>query len=720
MVLQGERIFKEVDVGNFHVQKGRQRVLELGDNPPPRMAHWRNNLTALSHDFNLYFAAYGDKIHITRPYDLCQTLSIIPDLVLHLPSSAQGINVGGYIDQHRPHNVNNMKIGKLGDFEILLIACDDGDVIGYYTRVLEREVEEGGRPPGSECDSPTSYTQPFFHDNVGISAWGLAIHQVSRLIAVGSNHREVTVFQPALSVGYDRQTGSRYFQDRTGNSWPGRSFPSGASRFTPVGKLDLGSEALGDFEHKDCRLTLPLGPSGSNIPSIDFVSDENGEAGVVLATDVNGKLWSLNLSRRETLEWPEIHQEPGFAQVFDEFETRGWGVLCIPTSYFMLVKSPQEALGVTNLDSVIKLKTESSTHCLQSLDISSSVPSLRNSSMVHPSCSFFHPSYQPLLSELVLETCPTPPVQSGSSWSVVHSCILDLLQNYRITKHMVYQPTSVPECHGDDWVERLMDILRSENWYSDAVGEWMLETHSRVTHHWKEGGAFFDAIKALQFLLQLPIDIRYRINSWEGLHKAMADGEVFGNEGLELTRLSLAQVMSLKKKKQAIPHLQEGNMAVIRTSAHDIEVIPPNTNMISTLCRNFLQQTLPHEILQDTLDRFDRLNMFAVIPELSLLVVASQKGRVALFTLTRLEDDFSDVGPVLMIRLDRILPPTEHEVDFRPNVPLLGMAVGPLQGKDKDGGMQRKIWRLILHYMDHTVLSYELKRGGDADGLVVL
>lgn len=141
--------------------------------------------------------------------------------------------------------------------------------------------------------------------------------------------------------------------------------------------------------------------------------------------------------------------------------------------------------------------------------------------------------------------------------------------------------------------------------------------------------------------------------------------------------------------------------------------------MLSTICRKFLEQTLPNERTQEFLDRFDRLNMFAVIPELSLLVVASQKGRVGLFTLTRLEDDFADVGPVLMMRLDHILPLTIHEKEFRPNIPLMGMAVGPLQGKDKDGGVQRRVWRLMLHYMDHTVLSYELKRDEGLDGLEI-
>ena len=241
---------------------------------------------------------------------------------------------------------------------------------------------------------------------------------------------------------------------------------------------------------------------------------------------------------------------------------------------------PQEALGIQNLDSMFKLKSESSTHCLQSLDISSCVPSLTTSSMIHPSCSFFHPFGQPVLNRLTLETCPTPPVKVGSSWSVVHSCILGLLQNYRTMKHLVFQPTWIPGFNRDDWVDRMTDALQSEDWYSDAIGAWMVETHFRVAHQWKESQTFFDTLKAFRFLLQLPIEIRYQINSWQGLHKAMADVEEHGNESLEsLTRLSLDQVQYIKKKKQPIPRLQKGNMAVIRTSARDIELIPPNPNM---------------------------------------------------------------------------------------------------------------------------------------------
>ncbi|KAG4438132.1 hypothetical protein IFR05_006379 [Cadophora sp. M221] len=713
-----KRFFEAVNVGNFHVQKGIPRALEYKDRNRPRIAYWRNNLTVLSHDFDLYFAAYGDKIHVLRPLDLHQTLPTTPDLVLDLPRSPLGTNIRGYINQIHPHDVNNMKVGKLGEFEILLIACDDGDLLAYYTRLLERNVNAAD----SSCsDASTTHIQPFFHENVGISAWGLAIHQVSRLIAVGTNNSDVHVFQPALAVRYDAETGGRYNQEGTSSDWPERCFTATTSSFTPVSKLDFGSAALGDFERKDCRLVLELGPSGSNIPSIDFVSDENGEASVVLATDVNGKLWSLSLSRNETLEWPEIHQNPSHLPLFDdEFEPRGWGVLCIPISCFMLVKSPQEALGVKQLQFALQLDTESPMHCLQSLDVTPDTVKY-NTSSLHPSCSFFVKPLQDPPNELTLESGPTlPQVESDPPFSDLRALVLDILSNAEDTKYMVQQPTHIPGFQSEDWVKCMIALLQSEDWYSHAVGRWLEETYSDVGCRWDGGALFYDDIKALQFLLQLPITVRYRINTWDKLQRAMMEIEDSEKANSKRPELTQTQWASVVKKMQAIPQLQEGQIAIIRTSAQDIELIPPNTDMLSTICRNFLQQKLPRQVIQESLDRFDRLNMFAVIPELFLLVVASQKGRVGLFTLTRLENDFSQAGPAVMFRHEHVLPFTAHEKGFRPFLPLLGVAVGPLQGKDKHGGVQRKIWRLILHYTDHTILSYELKRKGIMGSLEIL
>lgn len=87
----------------------------------------------------------------------------------------------------------------------------------------------------------------FFHENVGISAWGLAVHQYSRLIAVGTNNSNVHVFQPALAVCYDAETGGRYYQEGTSSNCPDRCFTAATSPFTLVSTLDFGSAALGDF-----------------------------------------------------------------------------------------------------------------------------------------------------------------------------------------------------------------------------------------------------------------------------------------------------------------------------------------------------------------------------------------------------------------------------------------------------------------------------------------
>jgi hypothetical protein len=68
------------------------------------------------------------------------------------------------------HNVNHIIVGNLGVLEIVLMACDDGDVIAYYTHTIQAAIKSPGNQP----------IRPFFHENVGISAWGLAVHSKSR------------------------------------------------------------------------------------------------------------------------------------------------------------------------------------------------------------------------------------------------------------------------------------------------------------------------------------------------------------------------------------------------------------------------------------------------------------------------------------------------------------------------------------------------------------
>lgn len=111
---------------------------------------------------------------------------------------------------------------------------------------------------------------------------------------------------------------------------------------------------------------------------------------------------------------------------------------------------------------------------------------------------------------------------------------------------------------------------------------------------------------------------------------------------------------------------------------------------------------------------YHRLNMIAKISELSLLVVASQIGIVALFTLTRLENGFSQHGPVVMLRLDLVLPFIQQISVLDNDVPLLGIAVSPQPSSepwDARKSTRPRRWRLMLTFFGGAVMSYELSRG---------
>lgn len=187
-----------------------------------------------------------------------------------------------------------MIVGNLGNLEILLLACDDGDIIAYYTHNIQAAIGSG-----SERQQEI---QPFFHDNVGISAWGLAVHEQSRLIAVSSNNREVVIF------AFGCTTGSR---------------PSSIVcdlELSDLSQLDLIdtrdvlfptiTQAQSTDRSNNFRKVLKLGVEGHNIPSIDFSNGSNGEAHSVLATDIVGNLWILDIWGDEVKRMPTIQKVP--------------------------------------------------------------------------------------------------------------------------------------------------------------------------------------------------------------------------------------------------------------------------------------------------------------------------------------------------------------------------------------------------------------------------
>lgn len=126
-----------------------------------------------------------------------------PGAVIKLPVSGLGLEAP--ICNLRPHDVNHIIASSFGAEEILLIACDDGDVLGYQTRSIERLLEE---KDASDCNytSDQDHVGPFFHVNVGHSAWGLAAHKESRQIAISANSHRITVYSFGLTTRTSNET----------------------------------------------------------------------------------------------------------------------------------------------------------------------------------------------------------------------------------------------------------------------------------------------------------------------------------------------------------------------------------------------------------------------------------------------------------------------------------------------------------------------------------
>ena len=160
--------------------------------------------------------ANQDSIYVYQLTFPTQQFTAQPALVLDLPECLSGTRTGE-VDPFHPHAVNRLHVGNLGLEEILLVSCDDGDVIGYHTSAIQQVIDTREQlwrwrqqyqdPPGLGSARPDSnlneaeddLPEAFFHMNVGRSAWGLAVHEKARLIAVSANSHVITLFAFALT-----------------------------------------------------------------------------------------------------------------------------------------------------------------------------------------------------------------------------------------------------------------------------------------------------------------------------------------------------------------------------------------------------------------------------------------------------------------------------------------------------------------------------------------
>ncbi|KAJ4414663.1 hypothetical protein N0V82_007776 [Gnomoniopsis sp. IMI 355080] len=313
----------------------------------PRVARMRMNLTSLSQHYDLYFVAYRGYIHVYRPnHNARLTIQGRPLLILDPEQSKTPMAkfAHGHVNPTCPHEVNHMIIGDLGEKEILLIARDNGDVVAWYTHIIAHCIEariaqERDSHVRARDATSTTLSSPkhFFATSVGLSAWGLAIHTKSRLIAVSANTTEVTVFAFALESDEADET-----LDHVST---GRHLP-----IPPIQeKTERDRSSLKDSlrtRKRTWRIIITLGREASNIPSISFCDDPTGNADRIAAIDINGYLWVANIwtiGTRRIVIFP--HTVP-YPQGRPYNSVIGWNILAVTDAQLRPTRSIRAAIGL--------------------------------------------------------------------------------------------------------------------------------------------------------------------------------------------------------------------------------------------------------------------------------------------------------------------------------------------------------------------------------------
>ncbi|KAK4231795.1 hypothetical protein QBC38DRAFT_204443 [Podospora fimiseda] len=642
----------------------------------PRIARYRCNLTALSQRFDLYFAAYQDKIYVYRPQRAPRILPP-PCLVLHPGRTRAAKFTPGHVDPRFAHQINNVVVGDLGNLEIVAFAYDDGDVAAYYIHTIARHISESTM---SGLRRPALAPKLMFHDNVGLSAWGLAIHPQSRLIAVGSNKHEVTVFAFALS----RAPPTAVVPESDGSPmvWSGQT------------ALELQRHL--QSRSRTWKIILPLGTNGGNIPSVSFVNDDRGEAEKVAAQDIFGNTWMLDI-------W-KIGVQPTFCQHMSERSSaryKGWGVLMLPSSSFKLTKSIPEALGLPSREILQMQRTTLDITCglfyIKGLAVDVANV-LRNHSFGHDYVATHNQGSDK----------PSPPVGSYGEDS---------------------DSNLGPEDDDEEWEDDMemgagtTDPVKIEtsSTHQDSTGEnsrWAAITKTRAPDQ--------AAITDISEDWHVRRTILPLFGETPPPDELDAPAFVYGKEKKKRVKPVAFQDAVLEMPKSVVKDL-----CIFRSNLTDFELIPLDNSSASVCYKHVVTF---HDHFNRTSAPFgfnksssERVNMLLHVPELHLVVAGSPCGRVALITLTKAQKwVHKDIRFRRGFRIDRVLPRKEEEEKrIRPWCELIGIAMSPVPGaraRGLDLHPQGPIvtYRLVLHYLDHTILTYEIERSRkDQEELIV-
>ncbi|EXJ62477.1 hypothetical protein A1O7_02914 [Cladophialophora yegresii CBS 114405] len=702
----GRRPFDSVRVGLASAETGQERFTRDGVYAPPPLSIWRCNLTALSQRFNLYFAATTDTIAVYRPDFPFQKLYRLPALVI--PPALANPTARGYIDPRVPHAVNHLIVGDLGKEEILLIATDSGNVTAYYTKMIDDAIRKD--PYRFSTDGRSDYIglRPFFTHWVDESAWGLSIHTNARMIAVSANTpyhtasddpcAKVTVFAFALTEdSHGNRTedepedeGQAYHDERDWEEW----VAMGVAATTPARKRNYKITLAGVEGHDH------------NIPCISFVNtDDDLEGNWLLSTDIGGnlKIWQIWQGIcQKSWDFADTTADPDFLRPRQRRHSRerSWFVAALDPRSFRSAETMEQFCGHShtaryhghnNLESydltaVVRIRARGNSHAHPLMqestedetDLDDNVETPDSwSDLDEAAVAVDRGQYDlDLATDHDQATGQGPPATGGGTGDSLGQVSDPGMTNSGSTspepsmgsEHAVSADALLVEgiiLEGDD--DFIPHETDEEGYHSGSEQQTEDEDSSSAGH------PSTTSLSSLANPHSPEIDV-------DVLSASDMDSPLMARHHHEKENQLPGYTINDSSVVRARGTASAPNIPTLHCSASNLRLLmTPQADSPHVFCANILKQVLPPRLNGFHPSHLDRLNMMLQIPELGIVVVATQIGRCAVCSLTRL----TTTG-TLGLRVDWILPTKKQQLKgIRPFSPLLGIAASPVQGHFK-------------------------------------
>ncbi|KAG8625669.1 hypothetical protein KVT40_006070 [Elsinoe batatas] len=701
---------------------------------------WRTNLTGLSNTHNLYFVAHASEIIVYEPRFPAQDLSSSFSLVVSTPPSVRGLQ--GHIDPRNPHAINNLVVDYLGSEEILAVVRDDGDVDAYLTKHISAAIERR-RCALNSLSVVAAEIRPLLHRNVGNSAWGLAIHTEGRLIAVSSNNHEFNIFKFGLA-------------DHTGDE-----------------SVNVSSECsqFSDRE-QDEHIRLPNG--GANIPCIAFCNSGHDPDGrYLLTTDISGLTRWWDLRSRAGPQGMYTGRSPRQTSAFSE-DCAGWGVAFLDPRAFAEVDDFHGAAFPAAAKNAADLKYDSAVWDLTAARLGlSAAGDAHATSMTSiplpngdrqgstPRRSSSHGLGERQSTRRISQhDNGTPSNDDNEDDDLVEETIVERIRKVVLrvgdngsNSTIGSEDSSEQDDNDDDNDDDMQDIM-------DEDEEDIDDDNNRVPLDTRDEPAHTINTTTTNTTQPPPLDpdgpdlVPFNTPARNPRSRLRIRRELAILRRLYADQYPIPHSPSLSPAEQNYHLLFANDTAmcpglpcpIFTASVRDMHLLQPATSPSPTaidhlpliLIANAFKTPLSADADDFAFgtDFFERCSLLAQIPSLGVLVVGNQKGKVAVLSGFKTRERIDIKGPagtrvkgvkwVYGLRLQAMVPFRRQEREgLKPACQLYGLAVGRMQGclRGDGEGPGEERWRLMVMWIDETVLSYEIRReekgGLGVEGLVI-